>query len=357
MAARKATIQDVARAAGVAPSTVSRVLNNHPSVTEPTRQKVMSAIAQLRYVPNSFAKSLRTNQSYLLGLIVPDISNPFYPELARGLQDTTSAEGYSVIIYNTDGRRVKEIEALDTLRHYVEGIVIFPQVVGPAEIARHFGKGRPMVICDARPLAHEAPVLRADDVRAAELATDHLISVGCRTIAFVGVPVNAYQARFAGYRSSLARAGIAYDPELEIDLAALSALDRGLREQPPAGHGSPSDRGLATAGRNHAALSALVREKGVDGMVCVNDVVALRVIRMLHEAGIRVPQDVAVVGFDNIQAATTSMPSLSTIDYNKYEMGREAARLLLDALQAKRPVATASFTLEPQLIVRESTLR
>lgn len=351
MAAGKATIQDVAKAAGVAPSTVSRVLNNHPSVTEETRQKVMAAVARLRYVPNSFAKSLRTNQTYLLGLIVPDISNPFYPELARGLQDMASVEGYSVIIYNTDGRRAKEIEALETLRRYVEGVVFFPQAIEPEEIVRRFGKGRPMVICDARPVVHEAPVLRTDDVRAAELATDHLISVGCRTIAFVGVPVNAYEARLAGYRSSLERAGIPFVPELEVDL---SAVDRG---HPPAELGAVAAGGQRPLDRGEAVLSALVREKGVDGMVCVNDVAALRVIRILHEAGIRVPHDVAVVGFDNIQAATTSMPSLSSIDYNKYEMGREAARLLLDSLQSRRPPAVSAFTLQPQLIVRESTLR
>lgn len=235
--------------------------------------------------------------------------------------------------------------AVVQLRHYVEGIVFFPQVVQPGEIVRRFGKGRPMVICDARPLAHQAPVLRTDDVRAAELATDHLISVGCRKIAFVGVPVNAYEPRLVGYRNSLERAGIPFTPELEVDLAAT--------------HHVAQTQGTAQGISDQwgAKLVNLVREKGVDGMVCINDVIALRVIRTLHEAGIQVPRDVAVVGFDNIQAATTSMPSLSTIDYNKYEMGREAARLLLDSLQSKGPAAVSSFTLEPQLIVRESTLR
>src|SRR5690606_30316727 len=143
-----------------------------------------------------------------------------------------------------------------------------------------------------------------DDVRAAELATNRLISVGCRKIAFVGVPVNAYEPRLVGYRNSLERAGIPVTPELEVDLAAT--------------HHVAQTQGTAQGISDQwgAKLVNLVREKGVDGMVCINDVIALRVIRTLHEAGIQVPRDVAVVGFDNIQAATTSMPSLSTIDYN-----------------------------------------
>ena len=305
----RATIHDVAREAGVAPSTVSRVLNDHPAVTEETRQRVLAAVARLRYVPNSFAKSLRTNQSYLLGLVVPDISNPFYPELARGLQDRAAVEGYSVILYNTDGRRAKEIEALEALRRYVEGLVIFPQAIRPEEIVRYFGKGRPAVVCDARDVAHTLPVLRTDDVRAAELATDHLLSVGCRKVGFAGVRVNAYTARLAGYKRSLERAGIPFRRELELVL------------------GSVADRDEVERG-----LRALVFEAGVDGIVCVNDALALRVIRTLHEIGVKVPHDVAVIGFDNIQAGTLSLPTLSTIDYNKYEMGKWAAELLFAAM-------------------------
>ena len=165
-----------------------------------------------------------------------------------------------------------------------------------------------------------------------KLATDHLISVGCRKIGFVGIRVNAYEARFAGFRRSLERARIPFSPEMELDFSS-------------------------TNDEAKLKLSHLVRKVGVDGVVCVNDVIALRVIRSLHEVGIKVPQDVAVVGFDNIQAGTTSMPSLSTIDYNKYEMGREAARLLFATLQGSTPAGDASYTLEPQLIVRESTLR
>jgi LacI family transcriptional regulator len=323
------TIRDVARRAGVSPATVSRVLSRsaHP-VSERGRRRVLAAAQQLAYIPNLLARSLLTHQTAALGVLIPDVSNPYYAAVLRGIEDAAGPGGRAVILCDTDRNPDKQRLYLRALmERRVDGLIIAGGSFGRAEIDI-IGESLPLVMIGR----HQAriPSVRIDNVHAGALATGHLVSLGHRRIAHMAGPSVSLTAadRLKGYRRALEGASIAPEPDLEVEV------------------------GFAPA-RAGEAVRALFETQAVPtAVVAANDQVAIGVIRALHELHLTVPGDVSVVGFDDTPVASYIVPSLTTVAVPTHELGRTAVALLTAMLDGRR---AASVILPCDLRVREST--
>jgi LacI family transcriptional regulator len=322
-----ATIRDVAKLAGVSVATVSRVLNQNGYVNEETEKRVRRAIKELNYKPNEVARTLFKKTSKTIGLIVPDISNPFFPELVRAVEDVTNIYDYTVILCNSDEKSEKEKEYIEVLKQkYVDGIILTTNQLEIAEVSE---LDVPVVVLD-RPFNHSFPSVIADNYGGARMATRHLYEIGCRKIAHIQGPphvVNAVE-RFNGYRDEMKELGL-WDENLII-------LGNYQLKQ-----------------AKEAVLQAL-KEHEIDGIFAGNDVMAVGALKAVQQLGLRVPEDVAIIGYDGIPLTEMTTPELSTISQPIYEMGVIAARLLMKRIEGK-PLEKIHHVLSVQLIQREST--
>lgn len=326
---RRATIHDVARYAGVSPATVSRVLNHssHP-VSEQGRRCVLAAARKLAYIPNLLARSLLTQETAAIGVLIPDVSNPYYAEVLRGIEDAVVPAGRTVILCNTDRQPEKQRLYLRALmERRVDGIIVAGGTFGRADTAIT-GRHLPVVIIGR----HRArlPSVRIDNVAAAVMATAHLLGLGHRRIACLAGPSVSLTAadRVEGYRRALQAAGVAPTPDLVIEA------------------------GFTPAGALAAVRRLLALDPPPTAIVASNDQVAIGAIRALHEAGVWVPEDVSVMGFDDTPLASYTMPSLTTVAVPTHGLGRTAVELLDSLMRGK---AASSVVLPCTLRVREST--
>jgi DNA-binding LacI/PurR family transcriptional regulator len=325
-------ITDVAKKAGVSISTVSRVLNNagHP-VKQETRERVLEAVRELGFRPNDLARGLLLKKSRTIGLVIPDISNPYYPELALGLEATASEYGYSVIFCNT-GRQAEKLE------HYVDvllqkradGIIFAGGGTDFSPVSQ------PLLDFDVEVAVigrHNLPFpsVQIYNVAAAREATTHLVELGHRRIAFISGPLNltSVQDRLAGYRLGLEERGIGRD-------------DRLVREGD-----FQSESGYA------AALSLLQGEPRPTAIFAANDRMAIGVMAAAADLGLKVPDDISVVGFDDITMASYMRPTLTTVAIPGYEVGASAMRLML-RLFAGEECSRVTW-LPTNLVVRDSS--
>lgn len=327
------TINDVAKRAGVSPVTVSRVLNDAPNVTAATRERVNRAIVELGYVPNVVARSLRSRRTRSLALILPDITNPFWPTVARGVEDAAQQEGYSVLLCNSDENAVKQARYLEVVAsQQVDGVIIAPCDSDASRLAILRDRRVATVVIDRRIDDWDVDTVRGDSVGGAHALVRHLIDLGHKRIAVLTGPAGAStsQDRVAGYETALTRASIALDPEL---------IRYGeFRE---------------TSGRQ--MMEGLLQERpDVTAVFAANNAIALGAIEALGTHGLRVPQDMALVCFDDLSPASHLFPFLTVAEQPAYEMGLEAAHLLLSALQAGTPLAPRHVMLPSRLIVRFS---
>jgi LacI family transcriptional regulator len=328
---RVVTIRDVARRAGVSPATVSRVLNRstHP-VSEGGRRRVLAAARRLSYIPNLLARSLLTHETAAIGVLIPDVSNPYYAAILRGVEDTIGPLGRTVILCNTDRDSAKQRLYLRALmERRVDGLIIAGGSFGRAD-TEITGDGLPLVMIGRHPTRF--PSVRVDNVAAAVLATGHLLGLGHRRIACLAGPAVSLTAadRVRGYRQALEAAALPADPALirEVGFTAYGA---------------------------HEAVEALFRVPDPPtAVVAPNDQVAIGVVRALHEMALRVPGDVSVVGFDDTPVASYTVPSLTTVAVPTYELGKTAVDMLLKILEGTR---AAPVVLRCALRVRESTAR
>jgi LacI family transcriptional regulator len=328
----RVTLVQVARRAGVSPTTVSHVLSGKRRVAETTRRTVQEAIAELGYRPNNVARSLRTRRSRMVAVVVPDITNPFYAVLTRGLADAVDGAGYGTYVCNTDGIRDREDAFLaDVVDRGVDGVVmaagnVTAQLrVGPA------GLGVPAVriggALDDDP--HVDRVTPDDGVGSYE-AVHHLVELGARRIAMIQGPAASGTARDEGYRRAITESGLPVEPELVI---------RGDWTRP----------GGRTA--MDTLLSGPVRP---DAVFCANDLTAIGAMDALRELGLSVPGDVAVVGFDDVDAATIVSPALTTVRNPAYETGYAAGELLLSRILGSYTGEGRVVVLPCPLVIRES---
>lgn len=330
------TIYDVARAAGVSVATVSRVLNHHRGVRPGTREQVMRAVRELNYQPNLIASALMTGQTRTVGLLVPDISNPFFAEICRGVEDAGAERGFSLVICNTDERLDLEAQKVNLLRKKaVDGIIFASAEVGDANIVELQQAGYPIVLISREVDGIEANSVSVDDFQGGYLATKHLIGLGHRRIAHLAGPLRTRPGlyRKKGYEAALEQADIEVDPALiaagEFNLQSGRAMARALLERLP---------------------------EPPTAVFAGNDLIAIGAIKELRQAGLRVPADVSVVGYDHTALAEVADPPLTSIAQPMHEMGRRAMELLLAAI-AESPSATRThqIVLPPRLVVASST--
>jgi LacI family transcriptional regulator len=326
-------IRDVAKLAGVAPITVSRVINNSGSVNPATRDRVQKAIEELHYVPNTLAKSLRSKRSHTLALILSDITNPFWPTVARGVEDAAAEKGFQTILCNTDEDPDKEATYLNLLlQRRVDGIIIAPTTNDKSRLSLLQRQQVPCVLIDRRVDGFKADVVYGNSREGARLLVQHLIDLGHQRIALVNGPssISSAQDREEGYRTALREHSITVDETL---------IRRGDFKQ---GTGYELTQHIVRLAPRPTAIFA------------ANNFIAIGAIRALHEAGLRIPEDMALVCMDDIPHVSAIDPFLTVAAQPAYEMGATAARLLIERLTAQRNLRPREVVLPITLIIRRS---
>ncbi len=327
------TMKDIAEKAGVSVNTVSRVLNNKPDISKETREKILRIAKELGYIKNITASSLRSNQTKIVGVILEDITNLFFAEVMKGMEAAARKYGYQLLLMNTGTDPKKQREAIQTLlERRVEGILITPTEDGLSDFERLSHINVPAVIVGRHIERLQLDEIHSDEVKGGYLATKHLLLRGRKKILFINsVPENsAARMREEGYRKALREANV-HLPEDYIIVSSEPNMEAGY----------------------DAVLKAIEKKLDFDGIFCYNDMFAFGAMRALEELGKRVPQDVAVVGYDDVAFASYYRPALTTIRINKFGMGFEAFKLLLQRLTGRRK-KPKRVVLDVELIVRES---
>lgn len=330
------TIVDVARAAGVHPSTVSRVLNGRPdlSLRTETRDRVVAAAKRLGYRPSALARSLRLQRTLTLGMLVPDIANPFFPPIIKGAESAASERGYNVILCNTEDSSEREATYLRVLRErQVDGLLIASSFMADSTIAQLRRDRFPFVLLNRVSHGGADLAVLVDNRAAAGRVIGHLADLGHRRIGLVAGPQTTTTGveRLSGARAALRRRGLDDDDLLTVVAEAFSE-EAGYRA---------ARRLLVGAGRPSAIFGA-------------NDLIAFGVLRAAREAGLAVPSDLSLAGFNDIAQAALIQPALTTIVVPQREMGERAARLLVAALENEE-IAQGKIVLDAELVVRAST--
>jgi LacI family transcriptional regulator len=326
-------IADVARVAGVSPTTVSHALSGRRPVSAEVQERVRAAVESLDYRANVLARGLRTQRTHTVALIVPDITNPFYPMVARGVQDAMTESGYQVVVCSTDADPTREAAFLnDMMARSVDGLIVDLFRTSPEAVGQLVNADVPIVILGPMVAPDLGDRVLGDDRVSVGEATRHLLNAGRRRIAFVGAAagVGPGDDRRSGYEDALVGAGLPLDPELMLE----------------------ADYTRSGAARQVSAL--LSRNVPVDAVVCVNDLSAIGAIDALKAVGKQVPTDVQVVGFDDIEAASLVSPSLTTVDNRAYDKGVVCGRLLLQRLSGELDGPYREIVLPGTFIVRES---
>ncbi len=337
------TIKDVAKHAGVSVTTVSHTLNKTRAVHADTRVRVLTAVRVLGYVPSAVARSLKMNATHTIGMLVPNNSNPYFAELVRAVEDACFAAGYALLLCNTDDNAERQQVYLDVLaQKRVDGVIV-ASTTDDAVMSQHLAQtGLPMVLIDRAIAGLDRPCVQTDHVQGGALAAQHLLQLGHQRIACIGGP--------QGLLSSQQR--------VQGALQALQAA--GLPPQPLV-HGDFSVNGGYQATVDLLGLPPAQRPTAV--VVC-NDLMAMGALRAVHESGLRVPHDIAVVGYDDIELASYMQPALTTVAQPVAAMAHQALAMLLSAMQAAKaggmataaPVlAPTSVLLAPALVVRASS--
>ncbi|MFB9963452.1 LacI family DNA-binding transcriptional regulator [Sinosporangium siamense] len=332
---RRPDIAAVAAAAGVSVTTVSHVLSGRRPVSDATRAKVEAVIERLGYRPNPSARSLRTDRSESVALIVPDITNPFYPAVAAGLQDVLLGQGYLLSVNDAalPSRALREV-VRHVLARRVDGIVLASYGATDDDIAEIARSGTKLVRLGGRFRAEFGDVVRADDVGGMHDVVSHLIERGYARIAFVNGERDAHPSRIRleGYERAMREAGREIDPELIVSTT------------------------FTRAGGVEGATTLLERSTSrPDAIVCGNDLIAVGVLDVTRRLGLSVPGDLAITGYDDIEAASLVTPALTTVHNPAREIGRTCARMLLDRLAGDYDDVAREVVLAHRLIVRESS--
>lgn len=331
MKVRRNTISEVAERAGVSPTTVSHVLSGNRPVARATQVKVKEAIEELGYRPSGLARSLRLQRSDTVGLIVPDIANPFYPMLARGVDDALDGD-YLTFVCNTDASRDRELRfAADLKDRHVDGMIIAPFGLLASDLDDLLDSGMPVVALGDRLHHPRLDTVLTDDEQGGLEATRHLLERGHRRIGLIVGSEGAGDLRAAGYRRALTEAGLPFDPELVAD-------------------GGWHRNGGADAMRTLLALAPRP-----DAVFAANDLMAIGAVDAIATAGLAVPDDVALVGYDDIEAASLARPPLTTVLNSAYDMGVQAGRMLLDRMTGAYDGSPRVVTLHSRLVIRQSS--
>jgi LacI family transcriptional regulator len=328
----KSTIADVAREAGVSTMTVSRVLNGRGEITTETRERVQGIIDRLNYRPSSLARSFKSKQTNTIGLIVPDIANPFFPELVRAVDDSAVEEGFAVVLCNTVRHGERERKALRVLEDMrVDGLILCDSGLSDDDLIPLLKQHPAVVVFDRQIDKTIGESVFVDDVYGAVAAANHLHAIGRRRLGFLAGPpyYSSSERRRYGFRVALEVHGI--KPSAKHEIAC-----------------EPEE-----AGGYEATKSLLAIDPDVDGIFCYNDLVALGALRACDELGFSVPNQIAVIGFDDIRLASLATPKLSTLRVDKFKLGRVMVQTLLERMR-QSPISIDEKMIRPELIIRQS---
>jgi LacI family transcriptional regulator len=332
---RNVTVADIARKAGVSMMTVSRVINQKGEVSAVTRRRVQEIIDRMGYRPSGIARSLVTRHSGTIGLVIPDVSNPFFADVARGAEHVACAEGYNIFLCNTEEDPQRELTVMHSLEEKrVDGVVLFSRLETRQLVAML--KHHPAAILINRQPTQKSKdasigTVRLDDVRGGQMVTRHLLDRGHRAIGFLAGPASSHsgRARAKGYRQAFQAAGLSLDPSREC-------------------HCAPTVEGGQTACRD-----LLHAQPEITALFCFNDLVAVGALQACVELGRTVPRDLAVTGYDDIPLAALVTPPLTSCRAPRYDLGAEAVHLLLNRIRGcDKPCQ--EVVLQPQLIIRAS---
>ena len=329
------TIYDVAARAGVSAATVSRVLNGGGTVSPALAERVQAAVQELSYRPNGVARNLRRRATTVWGLIISDIGNPFFTAIVRGVEDAAHDAGFSLVLCNSDDVLDKEQGYIQiALAEQMAGVIITPASEAESDLSLLLERGIPVVAVDRRLGRHDVDTVVGDNVRGARLAIEHLLESGCRRIACITGPTQTTtaQERLEGYRQAITTAGLKVDPSL--------IMIENFKED----------------GGYEGAERLLRLDTPPDGMFVANNLMTVGALEALMDAGVEIPRDLLLVGFDDIPWARLTRPRLTTVAQPTYEMGHEAGRLLAARLSSD-PGLARTVILSPTLQVRESSRR
>jgi len=332
-------MKDIAKDLGISQATVSKVLRDHPDIGEATRQRVLERIKELDYQPNTLARSLVTGRSYLIGLIAPSLSHPFFAEVAVALSASIRDRGYSLIVSSSEEDVELEKEEISRLLgRRLDALIIATAGSTTGHFERMDSKDQPYVLIDRDLPGLSANFVGTNDEKAGWLATHHLIEMGCRRVAHIrGHENSTGVGRFEGYRQALRQGGLPYKEELVVRRNYV-------------------DVEAARQGAEAMRLLLQLKEKP-DGVFCFNDPLAIGAMSTILEAGLRVPEDIALIGCGNLPNNDWLRIPLSSIDQHSLMIGQRAAELVLNLIESKQPPRSRTIILEPSLVVRASTRR
>ncbi|WP_313238424.1 LacI family DNA-binding transcriptional regulator [Sporosarcina ureae] len=320
-----ANIRDVAKAAGVSVATVSRYLNNKGYISEEAKRVIAKAVDELNYQPSMIARSLSTKQSTFIGLIVPDIVNPFFPELARAIEDVALAYGYTLILCNSDEDLEKEINYVKTLQQkYVAGFIVASNHV---EAEHYMGLDIPIVAIDRR-IHSSIPYIATDNREGARIGTEHLLDSGCRNILCMRGPSGLGPAddRFAGFKDAIKGKKIEthiIECPFHFDIA-------------------------------ETMVKKVLQEVSIDGIFASSDVTAAGAMKAAYSAGIHVPNQLQIVGYDGTMLASQLTPGLTTVAQDLYRMGAMAAKMLIELIKGQE-LTEREVLIPAELLIRQTT--
>ena len=328
------SIYDIAKIAGVSPSTVSRALEDHPRIGAETRKRIQKLAREMNYMPSTVARSLVANKTWTIGMVLATISDPFMGRVVEGVEQVAIESGFNVFISTSQNDSQRETEVVKVLQQRrVDGIIVIASHLSD-QYPRIFDHSQvPIVVINEQRPEKNMHFVAVDDVHGAQLAVEHLIALGHRRIGYVGITnrpaSNSY--RLQGYQDALAAAGIALDPALSITFNA-------IEDHTECGE---------------ACLEPLLAAKAT-AVFCYNDSTAIGLLTTCHKHGLVVPADLSVISFDDIDMASYTLPPLTTIRQPRFDLGQRAMRMMLALLEGQEP---ENQVLPGELIVRQTTAR
>jgi LacI family transcriptional regulator, galactose operon repressor len=332
-------MKDIARELGLSVVTVSKVIRNHSDIGEKTRRRVLKRIKELNYQPNMTARALVTGRTYSAGLIVPDLVHPFFAEVASGLSNALRRKNYSLLISSSEGDQDLERQEIKRLLNRRLDALMIASTQSAVESFRRIEEQKvPYVLIDRSFLGMPANFVGVDDVAVGRMATEHLITVGCRRIAHIRGPATSTAVgRLEGYTEALNQQGL-----------------KQFHGYVLAGRSADVDSWISG---NEAMKKLLVLSPPPDGVFCFNDPIAIGVIDAILTVGLRVPDDIAVIGCGNLHFDRSLRVPLSSVDQQSRAIGERAGKLVLTLIEAKLAPEPKSIMLQPKIVQRESTRR
>lgn len=325
------TIKDIAKSAGVSYSTVSRALSDHPMLNEATKKKIVEISKQMGYTPNVIARNLVKNTTNTLGVLVPDISNPYSAEVVKGVEDYSEKLGYTVFLCNTEGDIKKESSYINTLfEKRVEGLIIEQVSEMTIKSVKDMMNKVPVVFVGSRSGDEDSSFVSIDNKKAACIATKYLINLGHRNIAFIGGTVNSLSVRdrIEGFTKTLEESGIDFDKDM---------LRTGNYKR---------ESGY------EIARDLILSKKIPTAVLAANDIIAFGVIEAFEGYGYNIPGDVSIIGIDDIEFSSMARINLTTVAEPKYDIGMQAAQMLIHKIRKDCELFENQIVLEPVIKIR-----